>query len=398
MIDNVLRKINIAVFCQQQRYIVAISYLFYISQGLSLSDFLLFQSIFYFIGLIAEIPAGYIGDIFSRKNVLIFSYLLFMVRILLWIFIPNYYTILIGEILYGLSKAFYRGVSDGYIYDYLKINNAKNLMLNKYGNFNFYMSIASGISCLIGAWLYKFLGFSVLLCFELFFNSVAIFTLLFLPQIPSNKQNISFYNHVVHIFSIIKSTAKDSKLNLYMLYGGILSGITSVFVWNFQPFMKHFALPAYLFGVVYFINHLLRALGSKYSEKTLQKISLIKMGQYVWILYFLGFLFMISVMDLTLTSVCIATLIFICIAIGIQIIFNLGNIVRIHDLIESNKRATISSVNSMIASLFSGTFLALFRFISNHSSIKISLIIFAIIFSFSMLILNKIKVNNDLQI
>lgn len=393
MIDKTLSKINFAVFCQQQRYIVAISYLFYISQGLTLSDFLLFQSIFYFTGLLAEIPAGYIGDIFSRKSVLIFSYLLFMVRILLWIFIPNYYTILIGEILYGLSKAFYRGVSDGYIYDYLKVNNAKNLMLNKYGNFNFYMSIASGISCLIGAWLYKFLGFSVLLCFELFFNSVAIFALIFLPEIPSNKPKIRFYEHITRIFSIIKSTAKEPQLNLYMLYGGILFGTTSVFVWNFQPFMKHFAIPVYIFGLIYFINHILRALGSKYSEKILQKISLIKIGRYVWILYVLGFLIMAGAMNMKGSYICIATLIFICFAIGIQMVFNIGNLVRIHNLIESNKRATISSINSMLASLFSGGFLALFRFISNNSSIKASLVFFLIIFSFSIIILNRIKLN-----
>lgn len=63
--DKTLSKINFTVFCQQQRYLVAISYLFYVSQGLTFSDFLLFQSIFYLTVLIAEIPAGYIGDIFS---------------------------------------------------------------------------------------------------------------------------------------------------------------------------------------------------------------------------------------------------------------------------------------------------------------------------------------------
>ena len=391
MLDKTLRKINFAVFCQQQRYIVAISYLFYISQGLTLSDFLLFQSIFYFTSLIAEIPAGYIGDILPRKNILIFSYSLFIIRILLWIFIPNYFTILIGEILYGLSKSFYRGVSDGYIYDYLKINNAKELMLNKYGKFNFYMSFGSGISCLIGAWLYKFCGFSILLCFELFFNSAAIFTLLFLPQIPPNKRDIPFYKHLINISKIIKSTVKNSQINLYMLYGGILSGITSVFVWNFQPLMKNFSIPVYMFGVVYFINHLLRALGSRYAEKVLNKLTLLKTGVYVWILYLLGFLLIISIIDMTMKYICIITLIFICISIGIQMTYSVGNLARIHDLISSSKRATISSINSMLASLFSGLFLMYFRFLSNHSSLKISIIIFIIMFFFAGIILKQIK-------
>ena len=141
MIRKSLKPLYLTVLLQQQRYIIAISFLFYLHNGLSLSTFLLFQSIFYFTGLLAEIPAGYIGDIFSRKKILIFSYMLFVIRIILWIVMPNYYTILFGEILYALSKAFYRGVSDGYIYDYLKGYHITDLMLSKYGKFNFFMSL-----------------------------------------------------------------------------------------------------------------------------------------------------------------------------------------------------------------------------------------------------------------
>ena len=94
-----LRILNFAAFLQQQRYIVAISYLFYLYNGLTLSDFLLFQSIFYFTVLIFDIPAGYIGDIFPRKNVLIFSYFLFVIRLFLWIFIPNFSPVSIAKFL-----------------------------------------------------------------------------------------------------------------------------------------------------------------------------------------------------------------------------------------------------------------------------------------------------------
>lgn len=317
-----------------------------------------------------------------------------MVRILLWIFIPNYFTILIGEVLYGLSKAFYRGVSEGYIYDYLKTKNTTKDMLNKYGNFNFYMSVASGVSCLLGAWLYKFLGFGLLLSFELFFNSVAILTLFFIPQLPSNKRIIPFSKHLTSVLNIIKSTVKDSNLNLHMLYSCILFGMTSIFVWNFQPLMKSFAIPVYLFGSIYFINHILRAIGSKYAEKVLQKLTLVEVGEYVWILYLFSFILIACILDMTNRYVCIAVLIFICVVIGIQIIFNVGNLVRIHHLISSDKRATISSINNMIASLFSWIFLFIFRQISNHVSIRIPIILFLIIFFFSIIILNKIKTNN----
>lgn len=393
MLKKPLHILNFAVLLQQQRYIVAISYLFYLQNGLNFSDFLLFQSIFYFTGLFAEIPAGYIGDIFPRKNVLIFSYLLFSVRIILWIVMPNWYTILLGEILYALSKAFYRGVSDGYIYDYLKTNNIKDLMLNKYGKFNFFMSAGSAISCLIGACLYKYIGFTVLLSMELFCNSCAVFLLFFLPKIPQTAERIPFNLHFGRIFHIINKAVTNSKISLYMLYAGILTGITGIFVWNFQPLMKSFGIPAALFGVVYFINHILRALGSLNADKVIQKFSLKQNAFHVWLLYLLCFGILIKILNMTQMYVCLSALLFICVAIGIQMIFNVGSLSRIHGMIVSATRATVSSVNSMLASAFSGTFLMIFKFLADHDSKQFALMFFTVLFFFTIIIVKNLYEN-----
>ena len=387
--NNALKIINLSVLLQQQRYIVAISYLFYLQNGLTLSDFLLFQSIFYFTGLIAEIPAGYIADIFSRKKVLIFSYLLFMFRIILWIVAPNYWTILTGEILYGLSKAFYRGTSDSYIYDYLKSTDSTDYMLNKYGKFNFFMSCGSAISCLVGAWLYKYIGFSLLLGIELFCNSTAVFSLLFLPNLPQTQKSRSFKEHITTIFDVVKDTIKNSALRTYMLCGAVLSGITSVFVWNFQPMMKNFAVPVYMFGIIYFINHILRAVSSFNAHKFLKKIPLEQTGLLSWILYLISFVLMFNVMEAGNKATCIFVLLFVCVAIGVQMIFNVGNVARIHKLISLNTRATISSVNFMLTGLFSGLFLMVFKYVAQNNSIRTALLFFGFIFLFLILLIRK---------
>lgn len=390
ILKHPLQILNYTVLLQQQRYIVPVSFLFYIHNGLSLSDFLFFQSLFYFTGLLAEIPAGYIGDIFPRKNILIFSYLLFTIRIIMWITYPNYITIMAGEILYGLSKAFYRGVSDGYIYDYLKINNIADRMCQKYGKFNFFMSTGSAISCLIGAWMYKYYGFTVLLSIELICNLSAVLMLFLLPALPQQKRNLDFITHIKRIFLITKKTLTDIQINIYMLYSGILTGITSIFVWNFQPLMKTAGVPVILFGVIYFINHMLRATGSYITQKFTEKYTLEKTGLYVWIIYILCFAIILNSMKYENVYICISTLIFICIAIGVQMIFNIGSLSRIHGIISSTSRATMSSVNSMLSGFFSGTFLMIFKFITEHESQKTAIIIFAIIFPISFLAVKRI--------
>ncbi len=391
--DKPLNILNITVLFQQQRYVIPVLFFFYIQNGLTLSDFLLFQSIFYFTGLIAEIPAGYIGDIFPRKNVLIFSYCLFIVRIILWIFCPNYLTIMLGEILYGLSKAFYRGVSDGYIYDYLKENKITKEMLPKYGRFNFYMSTGSAVSCLIGAYLYRYFGFTVLLTLELCFNTLAVLMLFNLPKLPQYKKKIKFKLHILRIFHICKRALKNSKINVYMFYSAILTGITSIFVWIFQPFMKSAGVPVLLFGYVYFINHILRAVGSLNANKYIEKYSLEKAGVLVYILYFISFILLVNAIEISNKYICITTVLFICIAIGIQMVFNVGSLSRIHNLIPSISRATMSSVNSMLAGLFSGLFLMIFKFLVDYHSQKAAIIFFIIIFIGAIIPLRKIIQN-----
>ena len=392
MIRKSFKPLYLTVLLQQQRYIIAISFLFYLHNGLSLSTFLLFQSIFYFTGLLAEIPAGYIGDIFSRKKILIFSYMLFVIRIILWIVMPNYYTILFGEILYALSKAFYRGVSDGYIYDYLKGYHITDLMLSKYGKFNFFMSTGSAISSLIGAALYKYVGFTILLYLELFWNIAAICILLFLPNIKQKRKCYSLKNHLKRIFNIINTTISNNKLNIYIVYSAILFGVTSIFVWTFQPIMKHFFIPVYIFGVIYFINHMLRALFSLEADRILNIIKLPNLGFIVWILYTVCFFILSHVLLSGNKYFCVAALIFVCIAIGVQMSYNVGNLSRVHSIVRSDTRATVSSVNSMLSSFFSGLFLFVFKFLADHNSLALTLIIFMVLFMFSLYIINKISV------
>ena len=56
-----------ASFLQYQRFIMPISFLYYLANGLNFQDFILFQAIFNIACLIAKIPMGYFGDLFSKK-------------------------------------------------------------------------------------------------------------------------------------------------------------------------------------------------------------------------------------------------------------------------------------------------------------------------------------------
>jgi len=382
-IKKPLALINAAVFLQQQRYLLPVSFLFYLYNGLNLADFIFFQGIFYFVCLLAEIPAGYLGDIFKRKNILIFSYCLFLARIFLWIFFRGYYIILAGEILYGLSKAFYRGVSDSYIYDYLKEKNIVQKMLNKYGKYNFFMSLGCAISAILGTLLYKYFGFKILLIIEFLIHTTAIILLFLLPQVPhAIVKAVSLKEHTKTIFQTVRNTIKNKNINCQMLYCGIIAGITSLFIWNFQPMLKSSGAPVLFFGILYFINHIIRAICSLNAKKITNKVNFNKFGMFVFISYLISFLVIIADNFYINYKICFISLIFVCLAIGMGLIYNIITTSLIHKFAKNETRATMSSVNNMLIGLCSGLFLIIYKNLISYISISNTFIVFTICFVF----------------
>lgn len=392
LINDPLRTINFAVLLQQQRYLLPITFLFYLYNGLTLSDFILFQGIFYFTCLFFEVPAGYLADVFPRKNILIFAYFLFLLRIILWLFSKGYLVILFGEILYGLSKAFYRGVSDGYIYDYLKYKNLSCEMLKKYGKFNCYMSFGSAISALLGVFLYKISGFKFLLFVELIINIFAIFLLMQLPNVPQVRaKSKTFVNHFKNLIFAFKNTLKNKNINIDIFYSAILVGVTSLFVWNFQPLMKNASVPVIFFGAIYFINHLLRGLFAFFARRIVDKFQLKNIGKIVWFLYFVSFCVLLFNKNYSNKYLCIFSLLFICFAIGIQMVYNVAVVSKVHNFVFPKIRATASSVNSMLQEMSSGIILISYKYLLNFELAVNIFAVFAGLFIISLFLLFKMK-------
>ena len=381
MIIKPLHLINTTALLQQ-RYVLPVALLFYLYNDLTVANFILFQSIYYIISLIAEIPAGYIADIFSRKRILLFSYLLYIGRLIMWLFFRGYWAILLGEIFFGLSKSFSRGVSDSYIYDYLKSQNKSQKMLKCFGRYNFYFSIASAISGFLGAYLYKnFDSFTILLMIELFLNISSMILIGLLPNITHKQLNKkSFLSHFKTLVITFKKTLSNQNINLFICYSAILTSVTNILAWSFQPSMKSAHVPVIVFGFIYFINHMMRGGFSFYSKEIIQKISYQKLGVLVGITHTFSLVLLYLNQTILNPVFCILSLIFICTSIGFQMMYYCATTSRVHDFIPSSTRATASSVLTMLAAFFSGGFLYLFKRTTDGIGTSFSYVIFGFLF------------------
>ncbi len=392
-----LQIFNWASFLQTQIFMLPVLSLFYLENGLTIGDYFLFQGIFSIAALVFEIPAGYLGDIFPRKNILILSYSLFVVRLLLWLFFGGYWILLAGEILYAASKACYSGVADGYIYDYLKSKGKTRDMLKRYGRLNFFMSVGTAIASVSGAALYEAFnknglpGFMILISIELVFNTASVLMLFLLPKVPpAHREIVGFKEKYLDLYNITKTAFKNPQISWYVIYSGILAASTMLFVWGFQPLMKSAGVAVAFFGVIYGVNHGFRALSSGLLHKFLALVSLRTLGKINYVLYLLAFSSAMLILQFPSPWLCMVLLVFICAVIGCQLSFTLGSISRLHTIVTSDVRSTVASINTMMSRMLSGIMLILFKFLLDKVTLQESYFIYLCLFSLSLFPLLKL--------
>lgn len=405
--QNKLRFLNVSIFLQTQLYMVPFLLLFYQQNGLTVGDFFLFQGIFSLSAILFDIPSGYLADIFPKRNILVLSYLFYIARLILWLFFAQYgfWIFLLAEIMFAAHKATWAGCADSYIYEYLKFNNIPQKMKRRYGKMNFFMALGTAFSSLVGAGIYANIsqytlskynynyGFMVLICLELILNLIATGLLFKIPQIPIERhQKITLIQSYKTLFQTVVWTMKNKNIKYHILYSGLLISVTSVFAWSFQPIMKLLLFPVSLYGLVYFINHLLRALGSLYAPKINNFITLPKIGLLCFSLFTCSFIFTFIILNFRSIPVWLflSYFVFVTLAIGSQVTFFVLNVSRLHKFIPSDRRATVSSVNTAIGRLYAGFFFILMKICLDGVSIQKSLVICFVIFIIAAFPLKKV--------
>ncbi|MBR5154839.1 MAG: MFS transporter [Alphaproteobacteria bacterium] len=393
---------NVAAFLRSQLFLLPVLLFFYQENGLSVGDFYLIQGLIVFFAFLFEIPAGYLGDIFPRKYILIFAYALFLARLFLWIFFRGFEIILIGEFFYACSKACFDSVSSSFIYDILKKNNEEAKMVKAYSNFNASMYIGTGIAALLGAGLYEKLGSHVLLIAEFIIYSTAILLLSMLPNAhrPMKENVIAIKERLKKFWVAVRYILKSRKYCYLVLFSGFMVGVSHFFFWSFQPLMKSSGInpsvsltdladsigwDARVFGeatwnylvsldwldyikvmgVVIFINNVIRSSFSYFAASVAKKVSLFKLGNISFGMEIIGcaLSFVLMKMGHITPLNCLYFIIFLCICIGLQLMFTISHISRLHRLINPKIRSLSSSVNMMTGRLLTSLMLMAPKFL-----------------------------------
>ena len=386
-----LRLFNLSVFLRSHFFLLPILFLFYSQHGITAGDFFLLQGLSTLICIVADVPFGYLADLYSKRKILILSNILIVLRLLILLFIPSYTSIFISEFIFALAIVSFVGTYDAYIYELLKSSNHTAKMLEKYGKNYFWISLGAAISSLCGAWIFNHFNIKLLLLINLAFIVPAIIILLFLPETPKYSKNIhGLKEKYIDLWQILVKSFKNPYLKNLMIFSGFLTAAYQIFLWGMQPLMKLAIIPVSIFGFIYFLNNTSRALGGYLAHKLFSSFKLKRLGYVAYIFFLISFTALLCVADTLPVWVNLSLLIFVCLSCIPQVAFLCVGIQQIHDHVDSKERSTYASINSMWGRLFSAICLISMKFIFDGLRLKETLFIFFALFTLAIIPLLEI--------
>lgn len=323
-------------------FYVPVSAFFLESRGLSLTDIFMLESILVASILVAEIPAGVIGDRFDRRRLVGAGFVFNAIAEILFAAGTNFSIYALSFVMSGLSIAMLTGVQDAYIYDSLG-DDADAKAVGAWGHLSALMLTAGVTGSVVGSALGS-VDISLPALLSAAMAVVAAVCVAFLPQ-----QNPKTHDkHPETSWVSLKIGVKllfTSPLLLYVAVGSSASFalFNAVYTLN-QPLFAAQDVPIAIWGVIAGAGQLLAA-GYIYAAGRIEK----RVGRKTALLLAMGygaagFCLMAVPHVLAVVSG------FLLVVVGIHARGPITSAVT-NKLIPAHRRATVLNVASSVGSL-----------------------------------------------
>jgi len=323
--------------------------MFYQYKGLTIGDFFLIQGLFSIAVFLLEIPTGYIGDLFSRKKVLVYAMFLFFLGHMVWFLFRGFFAVFMGEFLMAVSMSLYSGTAEAYLHDALEKQHKEENILEEISKLDTWTTIGTAFATFIGAVMYSHLGPDNTLIIEAVIMFLSFITILLLPEINDNQRKVEEgKSKIKDILDIVKYSTNHPEIKWLMIYPAAYGSGTFILMWGLQPLMELKGVAIALFGIFMGANQGFRALFAHFSNLLAKKINTNKLSILLFYILIIGFCASFIAPDINNKIAIYAFLLIMGLAAGSQICLRLVTSAMIHKRIKSNERATVLSVNAMV--------------------------------------------------
>ncbi len=248
--------------------IMPILFLFYKENGLATRELFLLKAVYSFSIVMLEVPSGYLGDVWGRKNTLILGSILGFAGFAFYCIAIGFWTFLACEIILGAGQSFISGSDSAMLYDSLQTEGKEKEYLKQEGKMisagNFGEAVAAPLGVLIAM---------ISLRTPFFFQALIAFAAVpaAITLVEPDRCKIKGYTSIWQLLKIVKFSLVDQRsLRAAILYSSIMGTATLTMAWFVQPYFEYLTLPLIYYGFLFPALNLLTGVVSVYAWRVEQ--------------------------------------------------------------------------------------------------------------------------------
>ena len=216
---------------------------------------------------IFEVPTGIWSDKVGRKRTIVFGSWARVIAFILYAIGLSYWWLVAGAIFEGLSRSFYSGNNDAFLYDTLADHNLESEFHEYQGKVSSTEQLAMGLAALIGGIIANF-SFTYLMWFSVISQLIMLYvSYLFIDPISRTHKDTNIYSHMTEA---VKLFIHNKKLRLLSL-ASMLSYSISEVKWEFTSAFVAGVWPLWAIGISRMLPNFGASLSFYFSGKLIRK-------------------------------------------------------------------------------------------------------------------------------
>ena len=357
--------------------IMPVIVLFYKSNGLTMKDIFLLQSIYSLTLMTLEIPTGYFADRAGRKTSILIGATLGFTGYLAYSFSFSFWQFVVAEVILGVSQSLVSGADSAMLYDTLAAAKQQEKYTQLEGRVtsigNFGEAFAGIIGGLIAVSSFR-TPFFVQTCVALIAVPAAI--MLVEPPFKSIKQKPGL-NEIKSI--VYNALHGNIKLKWNTFFSAITGAATLTMAWFAQPYFGQLRIPVSMYGIIWAILNLSVGIAAVYAWKFEKKLGPVKTVIVFTIAIFASYL-LLPIMP-SYTGLAILLVFYLARGIATPTLRNYINLITTSEI-----RATVMSVRNFLIRLIFAVTGPLWGWITDKYSLKTAIISAGLIYGTMALI------------
>ncbi|MBI4154936.1 MFS transporter [Candidatus Woesearchaeota archaeon] len=299
--------------------------------------------------LLFEIPTGAFADLYGRKASVLLGYFLEALVMLSLFFWKDFKLMLLSFVALGLATTFSSGSKDAWIVDMINKKN-KKMIHGFFNKMQFFINIGLIFSGILGAFLVKYYGISIIWIAAFSSYILSIILLYLFTKEDYLRKKTKILESLSKLKNQIKQAISYSYQHhvlFYLIFAGMVAALSLNLQGNIAwiPLLVSLGMKEYHFGYLWSAMALVMAISPILAVKFLRKEkerNFIIIGLILWAIVNIGILLAYN-LNIALIVLFLGLLFYFAKSPSEEVYF--------HRFIPSKMRATVGSIKNMMLSI-----------------------------------------------